>query len=102
MDSHPRYESTQDPLDEEERQLMDPDNWDWDHPIELIVSDDLEITLEIDLTPEEHKLIAQAAAADGLPTHRYMKAVVLAAARSRLGEAGVGSINHQSRARRSG
>ena len=102
MDSHPRYESIQDPLDEEERQLMDPDNWDWDHPIELIVSDDLVITLEIDMTPEEHKLLAQAAAADGQPTHRYMKSVALAAARSRLDEAGVGSLNHQSRARRSG
>jgi hypothetical protein len=96
------YESIQEPLDEEERQLMDSDNWDWDHPIELIVSDGLVITLEIDMTPEEHKLLAQAAAADGLPTHRYMKAVVLAAARTRLGEAGAGSINHQSRARRSG
>jgi hypothetical protein len=26
-----RYESTQEPLDEEERELMDPDNWDWEN-----------------------------------------------------------------------
>lgn len=26
--------TTQDPLDDEERELMDPDSWDWDNPIE--------------------------------------------------------------------
>ena len=26
-----RYESTQEPLDDEERELMDPDNWDWEN-----------------------------------------------------------------------
>lgn len=81
---------------------MDPDNWDWEHPIELIVSDDLVITLEIDVTSEEHKLLARAGAADGLPTHRYMKKIALAAARARLDEAAVGSVNQQPRERRSG
>lgn len=28
------YVSIQEPLDDEERELMDPDNWDWDNPIE--------------------------------------------------------------------
>ena len=46
-----RYESIQEPLDEEEREIMDPDNWDWENPIEVVVSDNLIITLEIDLTP---------------------------------------------------
>jgi len=26
---------TQEPLDDEERELMDPDTWDWDNPIEV-------------------------------------------------------------------
>jgi hypothetical protein len=28
------YVSIQEPLDDEERELMDPDNWDWDNPNE--------------------------------------------------------------------
>lgn len=31
LDAHPK---TQEPLDDEERELMDPDTWDWDNPIE--------------------------------------------------------------------
>ena len=27
-----RYESIQEPLDEEERELMDPESWDWENP----------------------------------------------------------------------
>ncbi|MGH2614077.1 MAG: hypothetical protein ACRDJC_02460 [Thermomicrobiales bacterium] len=34
MEKGIRYESIQEPLDDEERELMDPDNWDWDNPIE--------------------------------------------------------------------
>ena len=34
MEGPVRYESLQEPLDDEERELMDPDNWDWDNPIE--------------------------------------------------------------------
>ena len=37
MEKGIRYESIQDPLDDEERELMDPDNWDWDNPIEVQV-----------------------------------------------------------------
>jgi hypothetical protein len=94
-----RYESIQEPLDEEERELMDPDNWDWENPIDVVVSDNLIITLEIDLTPEESALLSQAAAAEGLPSHRFIKNVALDAARVRLAEM---EINHQTRERRSG
>ena len=34
MEKGGRYESIQEPLDDEERELMDPDNWDWDNPLE--------------------------------------------------------------------
>lgn len=102
MNKRIRYESIQEPLDEEERELMNPDNWDWENPIEVVVSDDLIITLEIDLTSEEHKVLAQAAAAEGMPTHRFMKGVALAAARARLAEKAIRSVNHQTRGRRSG
>ena len=67
-----------------------------------MVSDNLVITFEIDLTPEESALLSQAAAAENLPAHRFMKNVAVAAARARLAEAVVGSVNQQRRARRSG
>lgn len=102
MEAPIRFESIQEPLDEEERELMDPDNWDWENPIEVVVSDNLIITLEINFTPEEVALLSEAAAAEGLPAHRYMKGVALAAARARLDEPAVGSVNHQTRERRSG
>ena len=35
-----RYESIQEPLDDEERELMNPDNWDWDDPIEGVAVGD--------------------------------------------------------------
>jgi hypothetical protein len=28
--------ATQEPLDEEERELMDPETWDWENPIETV------------------------------------------------------------------
>lgn len=34
MEERIGYESIQEPLDDEERELMDPDHWDWDNPIE--------------------------------------------------------------------
>ena len=97
-----RYESIQEPIDEEERELMDPDNWDWENPIEVVVSDDLTIVLEIEVTPEEHTLIAQAAAAQGLTTHSFMKELALAAAREGSPEMAVASVTRQTREWRSG
>lgn len=94
-----RYESIQEPLDDEERELMNPDNWDWENPIELVVSDNLIITLEIDMTPDEVALLSQAATAEGLPAHRYMKSVALDAARARLAQS---AISQSTRERRSG
>src|SRR5262245_36089913 len=35
MEEPIRYESIQEPLDDEERELMDPNNWDWDNPVEM-------------------------------------------------------------------
>lgn len=35
MNHFDAHAPTQNPLDDEERELMDPENWDWDHPIEV-------------------------------------------------------------------
>lgn len=61
MDKPIRYESVQEPLDNEERELMDPDNWDWDNPVELVVAEHLMINLPVKVTPEEWVMIDQVA-----------------------------------------
>jgi hypothetical protein len=35
MNQYDTRPTTQEPVDEEERELMDPDTWDWDTPIEV-------------------------------------------------------------------
>lgn len=35
MNHFDTHATTQEPLDDEERELMDPDNWDWDTPIDV-------------------------------------------------------------------
>ena len=34
MKTKAMHSATQDPLDDEERALMDPDTWDWENPLE--------------------------------------------------------------------
>lgn len=82
MDEPRRYDSTEEPLADEERELMDPDYWDWDTPIDVIVSDDPLAGLVIDLTYEEHRAIGEAARSQGLGAHAYIKQAALAAARA--------------------
>jgi hypothetical protein len=80
MNDTTQYESIQEPLDEEERKLMNPENWDWDNPVEATVAEILIVELPIELTYEETRAIAQAARAQGLTTHAFIKQVSLAVA----------------------
>lgn len=48
-----RYESIQEPLDDEERELMDPDNWDWDNPVEVHIADSPGAILRVRFSREE-------------------------------------------------
>jgi hypothetical protein len=72
-----RYESTQEPLDDEERELMDPDNWDWEHPIEGVTVREPRVTLCF--TREEYIAFWRLADAQGLPTDEFIKRIALAA-----------------------
>lgn len=55
------YPATQAPLDAEESQLMDPDNWDWDNPIEGPTMGDPGAILRIRFTFGEVDALFQAA-----------------------------------------
>lgn len=79
MDEASRDESTQEPLDDEERELLDPELWDWDNLMEVVLENPLAV-LPIKLTNEEHHLIAQRARVEGLSAHAFVKRAALASA----------------------
>ena len=73
-----RYESIQEPLDDEERELMDPDNWDWDNPIEGVTIGDPKLLFTLEFTSAEvHALdaLVEVAHARGLTTAEFIKRV---------------------------
>ena len=71
-----RYESIQEPLDDEECELMDPNNWDWDNPIEGVTMDEPRVSLTIPLTFEELNAIVEAAHGQGISTEEFVKRLV--------------------------
>jgi hypothetical protein len=72
-----RYESIQEPLDDEERELMNPDNWDWDNPVEGVTVGEPRVSLTIPLTFDELDAIVEAAHAQELSTEEFIKRLVL-------------------------
>lgn len=79
MEKPIRYESLQEPLDDEERELMNPDNWDWDNPIEGVTVGDPGAVLSIRFTFDEYDHLFEAAHAQGLSTHEFIKRLALSA-----------------------
>ncbi len=77
MTKQVRYESIQEPLDDEERELMNPDNWDWDNLTEGVTVGEPRASLTIPLTFDELDAIVEAAHAHGLSTEEFIKRLVL-------------------------
>jgi hypothetical protein len=73
-----RYESIQEPLDDEERELMDPDNWDWENPVEVVVHPDFGFIFPIRFTGDEVGRLEPVARAEGLSPHEFIKQAALA------------------------
>jgi hypothetical protein len=71
-----RYESIQEPLDDEERELMNPDEWDWDNPIAGVTVHEPTVTLRF----SRYECIAfwQLADAQGVTTEEAIKQAALA------------------------
>ena len=72
-----RYEPIQESLDDEERELMNPDNWDWDNVTEGVTVGDPRASLTIPLTFDELDAIVEAARAQGLSTEEFIKRLML-------------------------
>jgi hypothetical protein len=71
-----RYESIQEPFDDEERELMTPDNWDWDNPVEGVTVSEPRVSLTITLTFDELNAIVEAAHGQGVSTEEFVKRLV--------------------------
>ena len=67
-----------DPLDEDERILMDPDTWDWDNPVEVVTGPSRGPVLEIRFTREELSRLQRAARAEGMSANAFIKQAALA------------------------
>lgn len=69
--------TTQEPLDDEERELMDPRNWDWSttSPGETVGTPGA--LLEIRLTREEYVALSRHARSAGVSPHEFMKQAAL-------------------------
>jgi hypothetical protein len=69
------------PLDEEERELMDPDTWDWDSVEEVTVLPGARLVFEVPLSSDELSQIEPAAIAKGMTVIAFMKQAALRSAR---------------------
>jgi hypothetical protein len=97
-----RNHPAQEPLDDEERELMDPESWDWDSVEDGVTVGEPGTLLTLRFSRDEHRLLAEAASSEGLTTHEYIKRSALLSARANSPDLVDGGLNHQSRARRSG
>jgi hypothetical protein len=76
--SHPAYDKwLREPLDDEERELMDPDNWDWDTTVEGRTIGTPGAILEIRLTREEYVALSRHARTLGISPHEFIKQAAL-------------------------
>jgi hypothetical protein len=66
------------PLDEEERVLMDSETWDWDTPVEVVVHPNPGAILPIRFTRDEVVQLQRLAHAEGMTTHEFIKQAALA------------------------
>jgi hypothetical protein len=77
MEEPVQYGFPQVAFDEEEAELMDPDNWDWDNPIEGNTVGDPKAVLRIQFGFEEVDALFQAAHAQGATVEDFVRQLAL-------------------------
>jgi Protein of unknown function (DUF1778) len=75
---HPEFdERMREPLDEEERELMDPATWDWEGA-EVVLPDPSPYTItELHLSRDELALLDRAAITEGMTVSAFLKHAAL-------------------------
>ena len=77
MNQSIRSEPIHEALDDEERELMNPDTWDWDDTAEGVTMGEPRASLTIPFSFEELDAIVVAARGQGLSTEEFVKRLVL-------------------------
>ena len=80
MEEQLDYEALQQPLDDEERELMDPDTWDWDTMQVGEPVADPRVSFILGFSSDELHLLSDVAYGQGITPHEFIKRVALAAA----------------------
>lgn len=75
-----RYESLVEPLNDEERELMDPETWDWESAEERPPVANPGIVLEIRFSHDEIQRVTAAASAAGVPVDTFVTRAALTCA----------------------
>lgn len=101
-DKSRRNHPTQEPLDDEERTLMDPETWDWSAVEDGITVGIPGTLLTLEFSRDEHRLLAEVASGEGLSTHEFVKRTALSSAKAKSPNFVFGEFNPQARERRSG
>ena len=79
---HPELDDQlREPLDDEERELMDPDTWDWNNVQEVTVLPGARLVFEVPLNERELAEIEPAAIAKGMTVIAFLKDAASRAAR---------------------
>ena len=102
LDNAGRSHPTLVPLDDEERELMDPETWDWNAFEDGITGGVPGTLLTLEFSRDEHRLLAEVAASEGVTTHEYIKRLALSSAKAKSSDVVYDQFNRQTRARRSG
>jgi hypothetical protein len=73
MNASTAVTTTQEPLDEEERELMDPDTWDWANPIEGLTIGKPGAILRVHFTREELFALVDLAREQGIGPVEFVR-----------------------------
>jgi hypothetical protein len=80
MEEPVSFGASQEPFDDEERILMDPESWDWDRAEPGTPSPDAGAVLRIRFTRQEISRLQAIARAEGISSHEFIKRAALARA----------------------
>jgi hypothetical protein len=71
------HKSTQDPLDDEERELMNPENWDWEHVSDVRIVGEPGAVLRVRFSREEFTDLARIARSVGMGPVAWLHQIAL-------------------------
>jgi hypothetical protein len=72
-----RFESLVEPRNDEERELMDPDTWDWESAVEAEIAPDIGAVLRVRFARDEFLTLARVAREEGVNPVEFIRQTML-------------------------